>query len=310
MPAQPTKLKDLASAVSDMLSIPLDQFEVDPTFNARTEGADLDAHIRYIADSIKGSGFRRDKPLTVQFRDGKALIRAGHCRYRAALLAVSEGAEILALPALPEARGTTDADRALELITGNSGKPLEALEQAEVIKRLISFDWDMDKIALRLGRSRQWVSDLLTLAEAPESVRKLVAAGTVSPTQAWRTMKTDGAEAGEVLQRAVEALPAGKTRVTAKTVERSRPAGARVSVGPDRRVKAAWDTVEKAQELLELWAASPSPKMVDAGRNALADSGFLTDNTVAEADVVEAIIRAAMAAEFAEAMEALRVVVP
>lgn len=67
-----------------------------PGFNTRTPRPGLEAHIRALADSMKSEGYYLDKPIAVYIaREGDQEVKYvtdGHCRTKAVLLAIQEGA--------------------------------------------------------------------------------------------------------------------------------------------------------------------------------------------------------------------------
>jgi ParB-like chromosome segregation protein Spo0J len=211
------RLKDMAVGVKDLFMLNPNLIQEEPGWNARIEGPELDAHIRQLADSIKEIGVQ--EPLTIYVRNEVPILTNGHCRLAAVRLAISEGAEIKAVPCRTEERHANDADRVLSLITRNSGKPLSLLEQASVVKRLLAFGWAEPDICKKTGFSRTHVSNLLALSGAPASVGKMVAAGEVSASLAVEVIREHGDKATEVLHQGVERAKAdGKTRATPKHV--------------------------------------------------------------------------------------------
>lgn len=110
-----TAMKNAGGSSADLWNVPLDEIHVMPGFNTRVRDAALETHIRWIADSIKASGFHRDEPLgcfIVSEEAGpKIYVHAAHNRLETAKLARSEGADITHLPALesPKDRGYKDS---------------------------------------------------------------------------------------------------------------------------------------------------------------------------------------------------------
>lgn len=214
------RLKDISESTSDLFNLPVDALEVDPAFNVREDSEALREHIRGLAADMMANGFLRSKPLTVRLSGDRAIVVDGHCRLAAVRLAISDGAEIRTLPCLPEAKGTSEAERSVMLIKSNAGLPLTALEQSVVIKRLLSFGWSEGQIALKLGRSRQHVNNLLELASAPEAVRTMIVDGVVSATEAIKVCRTEGDAAPRILSDAAKrAAASGKRKVTASTLQ-------------------------------------------------------------------------------------------
>jgi len=209
-------IKDLIVGRSDLYRVDPNILNEDPGWNVRSEGAELDAHIRMLADSIKEVGVK--EPLTCYIKDDVLFVTDGHCRLRATMLAIAEGAEIQSVPMKLEDRYSNDADRTLSMITRNSGKPLTQLEMAEVIKRLLNFGWLINNIAIKTGFSISHIQNMLNLSSAPDEIIKMVQDGEVSATLAQKIVREKGsAEAVEALKGAVEtSKKAGKKKATEK----------------------------------------------------------------------------------------------
>lgn len=213
-------IKDIAVRRSDMFHVAPDQIEVQPGFNVRWKGPELDAHIRVLADSIKEIGVQT--PIKVRVDGDKVFLVDGHCRMDAIKLAIKEGAEIASVPCMVEQRGTDEASRTLALLTSNAGKQLEAIEKAEVFKRLLAFGWTETQIGQKSGIGEKQVRNLLDLASAPSEVKAMVAAKEVSPTLATKVVQKEGpTQAVQTLKAAVtQAKSEGKTKVTPKAIAR------------------------------------------------------------------------------------------
>lgn len=258
----PTTLKELSGGSKfDTFNIQVADLVVDPSFNLRRRKPAWLEHVREIANSMKPPGsFIRSFPLTVRMRDGRAMIRDGHARYAAVLLANEEGAEIISIPVVQVPKGTNEEDDVLLMLQSGTttGMKLEPLEQAEGVKRLLANGWSEEKITGRMGRTRQWLANLLTLAEAPSDVQAMVDAGEVAATEAVKVVRSNGADASATLVAAREhAQASGKTRVTAKNIRAVDTRKAN-HAGPTPRDKGAWETVERAREVVELWDACPT----------------------------------------------------
>jgi ParB family transcriptional regulator, chromosome partitioning protein len=207
-------VKETGGTMSDLFNLPLSALRRNPD-NIRMDTQELRDHIRSLANSIKTTGYLRSRPLTVRFDGDAVQIVDGNCRFSACLLAVAEGAEIQTVPCVPEAVGTNDADRTANMLVANSGLAHQPLEIVTAIKKLLSFGWTDTKIAERLGKSRQYVTNLLDLASAPEDVQTQIRNGTISATQALRVVRTEGVRAGAVIASVAEKARAeGRTHVT------------------------------------------------------------------------------------------------
>lgn len=208
---------------SDLWKIDIDAVVVIDEFNARHKDELYDRKVREIADSIKANGYYQSKPIAVFVAkiDGKSVnvLYDGHRRLAGAKLARSEGAQLITLPAVTAPKGTSMEDLTIALVTNNNGEALKPHEVAIVCKRLVGFGMEIGDIAKRLNFTKTYVESLLQLMAAPKAIRDMVKAETVSATLAIETIKQHGVGAAAVLQQAsADALAAGKTRVTKKTL--------------------------------------------------------------------------------------------
>jgi ParB family chromosome partitioning protein len=183
-------------------------------WNTRDENDELTAHIEQLAQSIAEIGVK--KPLEVKLEDGKLVIKDGHCRYRATMLAIKNGADIKTVPVISVDRYASDEELILNQVISNSGKPLTAMEQAKVFKKLLDFGWNQADIAKKVGMSNGRISQILSLLTMPVAAQALVASGAVSASLASKTV--NGAETpqagADALQKAVDAAAkAGRSKV-------------------------------------------------------------------------------------------------
>ena len=189
----------------------------EPGWNERKEGPALDAHIATLMGSIKAQGVL--EPLTVYMRGDDVVLTNGHCRLVAVKRLLAEGEQIEFVPCRVEPKTANDAERVLSMLTRNSGKPLEPLEMAAVMKRLLAFGWDEGKIAENTGFTKVYVAALLKLNSAPEEIKGMINRGEVAATTAARVIKDQGEGATEVLKEAVkDAKAGGKKKATAKNL--------------------------------------------------------------------------------------------
>jgi ParB family chromosome partitioning protein len=214
-------IKQIAEGRKDLFMIDPRLLREEDGWNVRVNTPELQEHIEQLALSIAENGVL--EPLTVYWDGETPVVTNGHCRRMATLLAISRGAEIAAVPVRVEERYSNEADRVLSMITRNSGKPLSMLEQAEVVKRLAAFGWDKKKIASKAGKSVQHIENILVLAGSPEELKRQVAQGDVSASNAVSLAKKHGNKASEVVKDAVEKTGKKITaRQTAISVERSK----------------------------------------------------------------------------------------
>lgn len=254
------KVKDIVRAAggttTDMPQVPIALLAPNPD-NMRLDTNELRTHIRSIADSILATGYLRSRPLTVRFVGETAIIVDGNCRFAAVQIAIAEGAEILTLPCVLEPQATGDAERLANMLVANSGLPHSPMEMTGAIKRLLSYGWTDTQIAKRLGKSRQYVVNLLDLAGAPADIHAAITNGTVSATQAIKLIRSEGADAGAVIAKVAEqARASGKVRVTAKSFEAAKPqAQPKPAKTPDPSWAAPTGLLGAAREVLRIWDA-------------------------------------------------------
>ncbi len=209
------RLQDLGGR-KDLYMIDPEKLVEDPGWNVRKAGPDLDAHIRWLADSIKEKGVQ--EPLTIWMNGEIPTVTNGHCRLLAVKLAKKEGAEIKSVPVRVEERYASEGDRILSMITRNSGRPLSSLELSEVIRRLVAYGWTVAEVAKKTGYSIGQVNNLLTLSGLGPELTKPIEKGQVSATLVVAEVRKKGpAEATKSITGAIEkAKGEGKQRATRK----------------------------------------------------------------------------------------------
>lgn len=213
-------IKEIAIGRSDIFRIDPRIMQEKPGWNVRTPSPELTEHIRRLADSIKEVGVK--VPLKIKVENDIVFVTAGHCRLSATMLAISEGADIKSIPVIPEDRNANEADRVVDIVISNEGKPLTILEQAEAYRRLVGWDWSVAQIAKKTGYSDSHVKNCLALRSANPEILRLIASGKVSATLAMKLIAEHGEDkALEMLSGAVEvAVKSGKKRATEKDTKK------------------------------------------------------------------------------------------
>ena len=222
-------IKDGEVRRADAMKVQLEDLHEEPGFNLRTEGDALEASISSLAEFVAAGG--QIPPLEVRPRaEGGVWLVDGHRRRRALLKLDAEGR----LPRTPNkdrpevleawvpviAFEGSDADRVARIITSQENEKLSPLELAEGYKRLRAFGWSVEQIAVKVGKTRQHVEQVLTIGNANTDVQNLVAAGHVSATTAAQVVREHGDGAGKVLGAELEkAQASGKKRVTAGSMK-------------------------------------------------------------------------------------------
>jgi len=256
------RLKDIAVGTADQFKFDPRVIQIDPGYNIRVFNSATDEADAELKASIAENGIQ--VPLTVRLKNDVVYVVAGHRRLAAIKELISEGHEFVSVPCISEVKGATEADRTLHLLTSNQGKPLTALEKAEVFKRLINnHGWAEDAVAKKAGITTKQVQNLLTLAGASDEVKELVSSHVVAPTEAIRVIKAHGDDAGAVLTEAkAVAEAAGKTKVTAATTRAVTAPAPVVAAAPTNPGLAALGLAPAAPPT-PLPAAPRAPRMVN-----------------------------------------------
>jgi ParB/RepB/Spo0J family partition protein len=233
-----TGIAAFAEGRTDVHKVDPRKLVINPGWNGRDESPELNAHIDQLALSISKIGVK--KPLEVKLEDGKLVVKDGHCRYRAVMLAIENGADIKTVPVMTVDRYASDEDLILNQVISNTGKPLTTMEQAKVFKKLLDFGWIQSDIADKVGLSNGRVSQILDLLTMPASVQAAVSSGAVSPSLAAATVK-----AAETPQAAAEQLQAAVNAAAAEGRKKVKPADVPQTNGqPRKTLKDCFDNSE------------------------------------------------------------------
>lgn len=211
-------MKSLEAGSRDLWQIDPAKLCVIEGFNPRVMNDEYRAHIRDIANSIKTEGYFQDQPMAgyVATVDGAPVVYvySGHTRLAAALLAISEGADLERVPVVVSQAGLSMEDMTVALIRGNGGRNLTYYESAVVCKRLVKFGISEEVIAERTGISVPLVRNRLALMAAPLKLREMVANDSMSATLALDLLKNHGAQALEKAEEAkAVAEDSGKAKI-------------------------------------------------------------------------------------------------
>jgi ParB-like chromosome segregation protein Spo0J len=263
------RLQDIAERRTDVYHLDPAKITIVPNWNARKDGPEKTAHVRWLADSIKERGVL--EPLTVWIDGEEVKVSNGECRLLAVRLAIKEGAAIKTVPVRAEDRNSNEGDRLLTMIDRNGGKPLNALERADVIKRLIAYGWSKEEVGKKTGLGLGQVDNLLTLASADPDLKKMIEEKKVSPSLVAKEVKAKGQEgARQSLTAAIKSAgEAGKPRATPKHLPRGPRAIDWNTWGPKllealrdictTHISSAGPLIATAKELLDEIAAGKKP---------------------------------------------------
>lgn len=214
-------MKSAGAKSSDLWQVDPRQVRVMTGFNVRERTPEYEQHIEAITQSIIANGYYPDKPMAgfVARENGENIIYVtdGHSRHEAVMAAIERGHMIETVPIVIKPAGTSMEDLTVALVKSNEGRPLNPMEIGTVCKRLLGMGLDEKIIAQRLGFSRNYIDDVLTLVGADKAVRDMVTTGQIAATLAIQELKQDPERAPERLQRAIQtAQSLGKEKATRK----------------------------------------------------------------------------------------------
>jgi len=222
----------------EVLQLKLDEVLPNP-YQTRTRVDEN--YLEQLATSIRQHGVLQ--PVTVRpGPDGKYLLIAGECRWKASKLA-GQGA----IPAI--VRVVSD-QQALELtiIENLQREDLNCMDQAKAFQRLSEeFRLTQEQIALRTGLKRSTVSNYLRVMKLPEEIRDLLREGTLTFGHAKALMGLDEGRMIRIAEHAVKNLVSVR-RLQELVVQMTAPLGEAQPVEPpyvDPNVREAQRELER-----------------------------------------------------------------
>ncbi|MFK8040109.1 MAG: ParB/RepB/Spo0J family partition protein [Rickettsiaceae bacterium] len=129
--------------------------------------------IKELADSIQRSGVLQ--PIIVNAYQNKYMIVAGERRWRAC--------KLIGLSEIPAIIRDFNNQEILEtaLVENIQREGLSAIEEAEGFKKLIKeFGYTHDKLAIAIGKSRSYISNMIRLNQLPQYVKDKMNYGLIS----------------------------------------------------------------------------------------------------------------------------------
>lgn len=184
-------------------------------FNTRTDYGNLEE----LKNSIIENGVKI--PLRGYKEGDKYVINDGHRRYKAVMMAIEEGNEIVRVPFISEKKKTLE-ERIFEILISNDGKALTSLELGETYKKLQGFGFIPSEIAKKIGKSVSHVIDMINVAGSSKEVKDAIKEGNISATlvrEVQNSVET-AEEAEEIITTVVETKKEmGEKKVTKKDLD-------------------------------------------------------------------------------------------
>lgn len=168
--------------------------------NVRNDYGDL----KLLAKQIQENGGIRI-PCKGFKKDGVYYLTDGHRRFRAAKLILEQTGEVIDIPIISE-QGITEEKRVIDMIICNEGKPLNPVEQADAVHRLIECGMEEKTIMDKTGFSNVYICNLKMLHKAPKKIKDLIINNVLSATLAMAIMRKekDFDKAIQSIEEAVE----------------------------------------------------------------------------------------------------------
>lgn len=197
-----------------------DIFLVDPRNIVVVDGFNVrrDFDLDELKEQIKEKGVLN--PITViAYKDENGVERYklvdGERRYRATMLAISEGADIPYVPALKAPKDASVKDLYIEQMMRNEGKRFTELECAIMFRRFKEeFGYSQVQIAETFKKSPAFISKCLALLDLPQYLQDKIASGELS-AKAARELASNYADPHDQVRAA------GRSTATNKEVQRS-----------------------------------------------------------------------------------------
>jgi ParB family chromosome partitioning protein len=185
---------------NDTFMIDFENVGIKPNFNERIDYGDIEE----LAQSIQENGIR--VPLRGHYDklEDKWLITSGHRRLKAIQELDKKGIKIV-VPIISDVR-ESDEQRVLGMITDNSGKKFNPVEEAAVIHRLIvDHNYTEEQIRDKTGFTKVYICNLKLLIKAPKKVKDLIVNNTLSATLAMKIFREekDYEKAQEIIEKTI-----------------------------------------------------------------------------------------------------------
>jgi ParB family transcriptional regulator, chromosome partitioning protein len=238
--------------------------------------------LQALASSLQEAGVLQ--PVLVRPReDGDYELIAGERRWRAARIAGIE-----TIPALVRQGGDAMALE-LALVENMAREDLNPIEEARACAALVEeLELTREVVALRVGRSRVAVSNLIRLLDLPDEAIALLEEGALSEGHGRALLLADDHDARRELARTAAEQGWSVRETESRARERNARAGARRVGGGGRKAALHPDQQQAAREMADVLSAALG---ADVRVRVVRGGGYAAQLSFASADDVLALAR-------------------
>lgn len=170
---------------------------IEPGFNPREAVIGEECYaiepVKSTITAIK-QAYKEGRPvelIKVVARKGKYYVRQGHCRTKALLAALNDGASI-ELITVVLIEGLSDLDEYLENLDGNQSNPLNQVAKAHGLNEAIRQGCTPQMLAQRYQCSVTAIRNTLKILDMPEMLQRMISHGKITKTLALEIMLQNG----------------------------------------------------------------------------------------------------------------------
>jgi len=192
----------------DMIMVNPRKIKIIKNFNPREEFEYLDE----LKNSIIENGVL--VPIRVKIdKNNNMILIDGERRLRATILAIKEGYNIEAIPAILERKTMKTVDMLLLAMTTNTGRPLNPFEEANAIKRLLDYGLEKETIAKKLGKSNSFIDNRMLLLDVSPTTKEAIKNGEISMSEAIEIVRKTGGDEIEELKKVAKSINKKKSGI-------------------------------------------------------------------------------------------------
>lgn len=144
--------------------------EINEKWNAREDYGEIDT----LSQSIESDGVKEPVRVFIDNdEDGNEVyyLTDGHRRHAAALEAINRTGSVIYIPSIVEPRGKGNADRMLDQIIFNDGKPLSSFEIGKAATQANKYGYSIQEIANKTGKTVTMVYNYINVNNAVPALR-------------------------------------------------------------------------------------------------------------------------------------------